>query len=162
LNLETHSKRSESVANQPTNLEYLTMSSRITTVLVLSAACLISLSAFAQVKQGKTRLLTTKQLMKGLVAANCGAIGEGLKAGPTDDKAWEELATKAALLNEASYTLMDDGRCPDADWANAATSLRDGSAALVKKLEEKDAAGAQEAFKTMTQACGACHKAHKK
>jgi len=138
------------------------MQKRITIVLVLSAVCLFSFSAIGQVKQGKTRLLKTKQLMKGLVVANCGAIGEGLKAAPADDKAWEDLATKAALLNEASYILMDDGRCPDADWANAATSLRDGSAALLVKLEAKDATGAQEAFGAMTQACGACHKAHKK
>jgi len=131
-------------------------------VAVLVVACLISSLAFAQVKQGKARLIKTKQLMKGLVAANCGAIGEGLKAGPADDKAWEDLATKAALLNEASYVLMDDGRCPDAAWADADKTLREGSATLVTKLEAKDAAGAQEAFKAMTQACTACHKAHKK
>jgi hypothetical protein len=122
----------------------------------------VSLSAVAQVKQGKTRPLQTKQLMKGLVQPNCGGLGEGLKAGPADDKAWEDLATKAALLNEASYVLMDDGRCPDADWANAATALREGSAAVLAKLEAQDAAGAQEAFSSVTQSCGACHKAHKK
>jgi hypothetical protein len=135
---------------------------RTLVVLTLAALCLYSLSAIAQVQQGKTRLLKTKQLMKGLVAANCGAIGEGLKAGPADDKAWEDLATKAALINESSYLLMDDGRCPDAVWAGAATTLREGSAALVTKLEAKDLAGSQEALKTMTQACAACHKAHKK
>lgn len=122
----------------------------------------LSLVASAQIKKGKTRPLTTKQLMGGLVAPNCGGIGEALKAAPADDKAWEELATKAALLNESSYTLMDDGRCPDGDWANATTALRDGSAALLAKLEAKDHAGAQEAFKAMTASCGACHKVHKK
>ena len=30
------------------------------------------------------------------------------------------------------------------------------------KLEAHDATGAQAEFKTMTQACGTCHKAHKK
>jgi hypothetical protein len=138
------------------------MPKRTTVVLTLSAICLFSVSAVAQVQQGKTRVLKTKQLMKGLVVANCGAIGEGLKAGPADDKAWEDLATKAALLNEASYILMDDGRCPDAVWSDATKSLRDGSAALLVKLEAKDTAGAQDALKTMTQSCAACHKAHKK
>jgi hypothetical protein len=133
-----------------------------TAVLTILIVCTVSMLTFAQVQQGKTRLLKTKQLMKGLVAANCGAIGEGLKAGPADDDAWEDLATKAALLNEASYILMDDGRCPDATWADADKALREGSATLVAKLEAKDAAGAQEAFKTMTQACATCHKAHKK
>lgn len=132
--------------------------------ILVAAVILCSLSAmtFAQVKQGKTRLLKTKQLMKGLVAANCGAIGEGLKAAPADDKAWDDLITKAALLNEASYILVDDGRCPDAVWADAAKALGEGNAQLVAKLEAKDAAGAQEAFKAMTQACAACHKVHKK
>lgn len=138
------------------------MTKRIVTLTAIIAVSLVSTLALAQVQQGKTRLLKTKQLMKGLVAANCGAIGEGLKAGPADAAAWDDLALKAALLNEASYILMDDGRCPDAAWADAAKSLREGSAVLVTKLEAKDAAGAQEAFKSVTQSCGACHKAHKK
>ena len=123
---------------------------------------LLTMSATAQVKQGKTRLLKTKQLMSGLVKPNCGGIAEGLKSAPADDKAWDELATKAALLNESSYTMMDDGRCPDGDWANAAKALREGSAAVLAKIEAKDAAGAQEAFKGVTASCAACHKAHKK
>ncbi len=95
--------------------------------LTLVLVVIFSVTATAQVKKGKTRLLQTKQLMGGLVKPNCAGIGDGLKEAPADDKAWEDLATKAALLNEASYILMDDGRCPDADWANAATALREGS-----------------------------------
>lgn len=130
--------------------------------LALAAVAMFSVTATAQVKKGKTRVLLTKQLMGGLVKPSCAGIGDGLKETPADDKAWEDLATKAALLNEASYILMDDGRCPDGDWANAAKTLREGSAAVLEKLDAKDAAGAQEAFKSMTQACAACHKAHKK
>ena len=123
---------------------------------------LLSAGATAQIKKGKTRPLTTKQLMGGLVKVNCGGIGEALKAAPADDKAWEDLAMKAALLNEASYTLMDDGRCPDGDWKKAAEMLREGSAAVLATVEAKDYAGSQAAFKGVTDACGACHKAHKK
>jgi hypothetical protein len=148
--------------NNSLHLEDDVMQKRIALTLVVAAVCLFSLSAMAQVQQGKTRLLKTKQLMKGLVAANCGALGEALKTAGDKETDWDGLATKAALLNEASYILMDDGRCPDADWANAATALREGSATLVAKLDAKDAAGSQEAFKSMTQACGSCHKAHKK
>jgi hypothetical protein len=126
-----------------------------------SVLCLVVISE-AQVKKGKTRVLQTKQLMGGLVRPNCAGIGEGLKTAPTDDKGWDELATKAALLNEASFVLMDDGRCPDGDWANAAKALREASAAVLAKIEAKDAAGAQAAFKGVTDSCGACHKAHKK
>ena len=130
--------------------------------IALSAVVFASLSATGQVKKGKTRILLTKQLMSGLVKPHCSELGDGLKEGPSDDKAWAALATKAALLNEASFVLMEDGRCPDGDWANAATALREASEAVYKKIEAKDASGAQEAFKSLTQSCGACHKAHKK
>lgn len=134
----------------------------------IAGACLIAVASMmvstagAQIKKGKTRVLTTKQLMNGTVKPNCAGIGEGLKTPPTDDKGWEDLATKAALLNESSFTMMDDGRCPDADWANAAKALREASAAVLAKIEAKDAAGAQDAFKGVTATCAACHKVHKK
>ena len=130
--------------------------------MIAGIVSVLSVGASAQVKKGKTRVLTTKQMMAGLVKPNCAGIGEGLKTAPADDKAWEELATKAALLNESSFSLMDDGRCPDGEWAKAATALREGSAAVLAKIEAKDASGAQEAFKTVTGSCAACHKAHKK
>ncbi|MCA9215218.1 MAG: hypothetical protein KDB27_19255 [Planctomycetales bacterium] len=130
--------------------------------ITLSAIVFGSLAATAQVQKGKTRLLLTKQLMGGLVQPNCKAIGDGLKEEPADDKAWAALATKAALLNEASYILMADGRCPDGDWAGATTKLREGSEAVYKKIEAKDHEGAQAAFKAMTESCAACHQAHKK
>lgn len=134
----------------------------LVTGIIVCLAAVITLQATAQVKKGKTRPATTHQLMEGLVAANCKALGEGLKSAPADEKAWKHLATNAALLNEASYILMDDGRCPDAVWAGATTKLREGSAEVLAKLEAKDADGANAAMKTMTQSCGACHKAHKK
>ena len=131
--------------------------------LVLSAALIAALavSAVGQVKKGKSRAALTKQIMAGLVQTNCAAVGKSLKAGPADDKAWAVLATNAALLNEASYLVMDDGRCPDAEWAKAAKSLREGSVALLAKIEAKDTAGAQDSFKSVTQACAACHKTHR-
>ena len=130
--------------------------------LTLVLVTMVSVVAFAQVKQGKTRPMKTKHLMKGLNGPCCGGIGEGLKAGPADDKAWDDLIMKAALLNESSYILMEDGRCPDGEWAKAATTLREESATLLAKLEAKDKEGAQAAFGAMTAACGGCHKAHNK
>ena len=129
---------------------------------VLTTVAVMSIVAPAQVKKGKTRLAQTKQLMSGLVQPQCAAVGKGTKEAPTDDKAWASLATSAALLNEAGHLLMDDGRCPDADWANAAKVLRESSAAVLAKVEAKDAAGAATEFKKLTESCGACHKAHKK
>lgn len=123
---------------------------------------LASAAVNAQVKKGKTRLLTTEQLMEGTVKPNCDAVKKGLESAPADDKAWHKLAIHAATLNEASYTLMDDGRCPDQVWAEAATkALRQGSADLVKAVEAKDHAAAKTAFGAMTKACKACHDKHK-
>jgi len=130
--------------------------------LPLLAVAVFSFSAIAQVKKGKSRPLLTKQLMGGLVQPNCKGLGAGLKEAPADDEAWEALATKAALLNEAGHILMADGRCPDADWAGAAKTLQECSDVVLKKIEAKDAEGAQGAFQAMTKACAACHKAHKK
>ena len=71
----------------------------------------------AQKTKGKTRVALTKQLMKGLVAANCGALKKDLDAAETN---WADVTLHAALLNESGYLLMDDGRCPDGTWAKAA------------------------------------------
>ncbi len=135
-------------------------------------ACLLAVAAGlfvcegmtqAQVKKGKTRAALTKQIMKGLVKVNCDGIKQGLDAGPQKDKDWEDLATSAALLNEASYILVDDGRAPDGVWTDAASKLlRDGSASVLKAAEAKDIDGAKKAFGDMTKACGTCHKAHRK
>jgi cytochrome c556 len=135
---------------------------RILAVTIMALIAAGSTSALAQVKKGKTRPLLTKQLMKGLNQTNCAAIGDALKADSLDEKAWDALAIKAALLNEASYILMEDGRCPDGNWAKAATTLREQSAALLDTIAAKDKPAAQAAFKAMTQACAACHKDHKK
>ena len=128
----------------------------------ICAAVLASFTAIGQVTKGKTRPLTTKQLMSGLVFPNCKGIGDALKGTVEGDEAWAALATKAALLNEGGHILMADGRCPDAVWAGAAKTLRENSAALLEQIDKQDLAGAKEAFKAMTGACGACHKAHKK
>jgi hypothetical protein len=130
--------------------------------LAMTALAWWSVNTNAQVKKGKTRSASTKQLMAGLVKPNCAGLGEALKAAPADDKAWEALATQAALLNESSYLLMDDGRCPDGVWAGAAKTLREGSTELLAKIEAKDYAAAQTAFQSVTKSCGECHKAHKK
>jgi cytochrome c556 len=131
--------------------------------LCIAALLIVSALGLAQVKKGKTRLLETRQLMSAVVKTHCGGIKKGLEAAPADDKAWAELATSAALLNEASYILMDDGRCPDGAWAEAATKLlRDGSARVHAAVAARDVEGARKAFGEMTKACEACHKAHKK
>jgi cytochrome c556 len=66
------------------------------------------------------------------------------------------------MMNEGSYLLMDDGRCPDGTWADASTKMmRQGSEEILKAIEAKDLAAAKTAFGTMTKSCKACHDAHK-
>ena len=113
----------------------------------------------AQKTKGKTRAALTKQLMKGLVAANCGALKKDLDATELN---WNDITLHAALLNEAGHLLMDDGRCPDAEWAKAAKALQAQSAAVLAAAEKDDAASAKAAFKELTaQSCAICHAAHK-
>ena len=141
---------------------FSSFSGRVKAMAVVAALVVASASVVAQIKQGKTRALKTSQLMSGLVKPNCDALKKGLIDGKPEGDAWDELAGKAALLNEASYILMDDGRCPDGVWADATTlKLREGSSALLKALEAKDHAGAKAAFGTMTQSCKGCHEKHK-
>ncbi len=120
-------------------------------------------SSSAQVKKGKTRAAATKYLMRGIMQPNCAGLGKLLEGeGPSDDKTWDTAACYASCLNEMSHLLMDDGRCPDAVWLEAAkTTLREGAAETLAACEKKDLAAANAAFKKTTQACAACHKAHK-
>jgi hypothetical protein len=131
----------------------------------LSLALMITLlvnPGLAQVKQGKTRPASTSQLMKGLTKPQCTLVKDQLKEGPSSDDAWEELAMHAALINEVSFLLMDDGRCPDATWAEAASkTMRQGSADLIKAAEAKNLENARAAFSSMMKSCKACHEKHK-
>ena len=133
--------------------------------LAVTFACLglFFAPASAQIKKGKERPALTKQLMKGIMFPNCSALGKTLKAGgPTDDKGWALAAQQAACMNEMSYLLMSDSRCPDKVWADAATkALRGGTADLLAAIEKKDSAAASAAFGAATKACGACHSKHK-
>jgi hypothetical protein len=99
--------------------------------------------------------------MRGINQPNCAGLAKLLKDGPADDKAWDTAACHASCLSEMGHLLMDDGRCPDAKWAGAAKSLREGSAAVVAAAEKKDVEAARTAFKTVLGACATCHKAHK-
>jgi hypothetical protein len=79
------------------------MKKLLTFTMFVGFVTFLTVGASGQIKKGKTRAITTKQLMVGLVKPQCGDLGESLKSAPTDDKMWGELAIKAALLNEISY-----------------------------------------------------------
>lgn len=128
---------------------------------VFAASLVIWGTAPAQITKGKKRPAATKFLMLGINQPNCAGLGKLLKDGPANDQEWVTATCHACCLNEMGYVLMDDGRCPDAAWAGAAKSLREGSAALAAAAGKKDLEAARAAFKTVTGACAACHKAHR-
>jgi cytochrome c556 len=129
--------------------------------LVVVAALVAAGIATAQVKQGKTRPARTSHLMKGVIKPNCDALKKAIEAAPADEKAWKALAVNAAMLNEISYALMEDGRCPDAKWADANKLMQTGSADLLKAISGKDHTALKSAFGTTMKSCKACHDAHK-
>ncbi len=136
--------------------------SKLSTFITLLAVSYAISAGFAQVKQGKARPAKTGALMKGIVKPHFGDLKKALETPPANDEAWDAIATQASVLNEISYALMEDGRCPDGIWADASTKqLRSGSADLLKAAESKDHAAAKKAFGTLAQSCKACHDKHK-
>lgn len=131
---------------------------------ILAASLLVAGFAIAdrveaQKNKGKTRAASTQHLMRGLVGVNCGALKKDLDA---TDINWNDITMHAALLNEAGHLLMDDGRCPDSEWAKAAKALQAQSAAVMAASAKDDVASAKVAFTELTaQSCAICHAAHK-
>ena len=107
--------------------------------------------------------------MQGIVAPTCGELKKLLEENEINE---DNVSTKAAVLNEAGYLLLDDGRCPDGDGAKASETLKSTSAAILeavgkreaskKEASKKEASAAKEAFnKLTTDGCAACDKVHK-
>lgn len=129
-------------------------------VMVVSMGLIAN--SIAKVTKGEKRPLSTENWMEHVVKPHCKALKEELAAGPKTDDDWESLIEHAEILNETSYILMEDKRCPDGVWANAATkTLRNGSDAVITAAKAKDAAATATAFKSMTKSCKECHDKHK-
>ena len=136
--------------------------SQLSALLAILAVGYATSIGIAQVKQGKARPAKTGALMKGIVKPHCGDLKKALDNPPANDEAWEAIVVHATALNEISYALMEDGRCPDGVWADATTKqLRVGSADLLRAAEAKDHAAAKKAFGVLGQSCKACHDKHK-
>lgn len=137
------------------------MKMRVIVCGLLALAVLSAAIPGAAQKKGKSRPLTTSQLMAGLVKPQFVALKTALEEGPKDDDAWKAIATNAALLNEAAYAMMEDGRCPDASWKEGACILQEASRDAVKQIEARDAEGALKAVGGILQSCKTCHAKHK-
>jgi hypothetical protein len=53
----------------------------------------------AQKTKGKTREAETKFLMRGINQPNSASLAKLLKAGPADDKTWEQVDCHASILD---------------------------------------------------------------
>jgi hypothetical protein len=119
-------------------------------------------AANGQKTKGKTRPAPTVMLMQGIMFPNCSALAGFLKGdGPKTPRDWGKVELHATILNEMSYIVMDDGRCPDKVWKGAAETLRGCSKKVLEAAAAKDTKAAQAAFKKLTAACATCHAAHK-
>ncbi len=87
--------------------------------MALAVTAYLGVPSSAQVKKGKELVLQTKNWTAGVNLPHCSALGEILKAGISEDKAWSEAVQHAEVLNESGHVLMADSRCPDKVWADA-------------------------------------------
>ncbi len=110
---------------------------------------------------GKTRPAKTGTLMKVLHRPALDRIEQGLKASSPNEAGWEAIYEQAAILNEMSFVLMDDGRCPDKIWGEACGKMREGSWAIMVATDRKDVKASRAGAGIVKAACGSCHRTHK-
>ncbi len=112
-------------------------------------------------KKGK-RPLKTSTVMKVVTKPHCDALKKIFEKGPKTSEDWDALIEHSEVLNEVSYILMEDGRCPDYVWEGAATqTLRNCATAIIAASERRNVVVAQGAFEKLTESCTSCHDAHK-
>lgn len=130
--------------------------------LISALLTVAGLQLVGQVSKGKSRPLETKIWMKTVNGPHCSTVAKMLKAGPADDKEWDEVKTHAQMLSESGHVLMADGRCPDKVWADAAKQLQDGGAALAAAAASKNVDEARTALNNSVLAsCKGCHSTHR-
>ena len=130
--------------------------------LMILGVLAITVTTQAGADAKPARVAEVKHIMAGIHKVHCGPAVELTRGdGPKDDKGWAELETHAALMNESGHVLMQNNRCPGAEWAQACATLQAGAAAVVKAAKAKDLAAAAAAAKEMTSACKMCHKVYK-
>lgn len=108
------------------------------------------------------RAAEVKHLMKAISESNMKRLVGAVKGEePDSDEKWERIEASAAILNELGHLLMQNGRCPDATWAEATVKLRAGSAAAVKAAKAKDFAALRLTIPAIGGGCKQCHDAHR-
>ena len=92
-----------------------------------------------------------------------GRLARSLAAPPTGDEQWEQVRSEAAIVAEAG-TLLLAHRPPKGSltgWRQRATEFRSAAEALLRAIENRDFAAAQQFFRVLPKTCAACHAAHR-
>jgi cytochrome c556 len=132
-------------------------------VVLAGLAMLLSDRASSRADEKYQPIATIRQFMSGAVkpgSAEIKALLEG--TGPADAKVWKSLGTHGALLAEVGQLLVLGDRAKDEVWTTAATKLSDAAKKVSEAAEKEDLEACREAASAIAQACGPCHKAHKK
>ena len=88
-----------------------------------------------------------------------GRLARALMARPSGDAEWEQARSDAAVLAEGS-TLLLAQQPPKGSvegWRRRATGFRSAAEALLRAIEARDFAAAQERLRELPRTCAACH-----
>jgi dienelactone hydrolase len=88
-----------------------------------------------------------------------GRLARALAARPPDDAAWERVRADAAMVAEGGNLLLAE-RPPKgspAGWRQRATDFRAAARTLLRAVDDRDFAAAQQSFRELPRICAACH-----
>ena len=88
-----------------------------------------------------------------------GRLAQSLAAPPANDGQWEQARSEAAIVAEAGNLLLAH-RPPKGSatgWRQRATDFRSAAQALLRAIEMRDYAAAQQSFRVLPRTCAACH-----
>ena len=103
-------------------------------------------------------MVTSRQIMLGLVIPAADVVWGATSAAPVDDAAWEKTAANAAMIAEAGNLMMTGARVVDqADWMTYTKAMIDASTAAAKAATEKNLDQLGEAGNALYDSCDTCH-----
>ena len=88
-----------------------------------------------------------------------GRLARALAAPPRGDAEWEQARADAAMVAEGGTLLLAE-RPPKgspAGWRQRATDFRAAAQTLLRAVDARDFAAAQQSFRELPRVCAACH-----
>jgi Dienelactone hydrolase family len=92
-----------------------------------------------------------------------GRLAKSLALPPTGDQQWEQARSAAAILAESGNLLL---RLPapkgsDVEWRRQAIDFRAAAGNLLRAVEKRDFAAAQNALRILPKSCASCHAVYR-